>query len=152
MDQPSPSPGSTVGHSLVGTLIAVGLFLVMVTVGISLMTATEAQHVPAAELQLDEIEARECPADVRAEAEIPAARACMNLTLHNVGDAEGIARCEITGEPAGAEARFEASGFHVNSTEIPGGGVRPLLIRVDGAGKAADQIAVTCDLVPPPKG
>jgi hypothetical protein len=149
MDRPSPSPGSTAGHSLVGTLIAFGLLLGMIMLGLSLAAATEARYIPSAKLSGDALEARRCPANVLEDAPNASKRTCMTLTVHNDGDAAGTATCRIIDEPANAEARFE-NGFSVYSIEIPAGSVDPLLIRVDGGGKNATAgVATTCDLVPP---
>jgi hypothetical protein len=149
MDRPSPSPGSTAGQSLVGTLIAFGLLLGMIMLGVSLAAATEARYTPTASLTSDLVAEKDCPANVLDEAPNPARRTCMTLTVVNDGDSSGTARCEITKEPSDAEARFNADGFSVYSFEIAAGAVEPLLIRVDGGGKRATELAGSCDLVPP---
>jgi hypothetical protein len=151
MDRPL-SPASSAGRSLVGTLLAVGLLLAMITTGLTLMAATEARHVPTARFPAAELERQRCPDDVRTAADVPSNRTCMTLTVHNAGDADGTARCEISDEPAGAEARFAANDVHIYSTAIDAGDTRRLPIYVDGGGKNADQIGGTCDLVPPPEG
>ena len=150
MDRPSPSPGSTAGQSLVSTLLAIGLLLAMITTGLTLMAATEARRVPAAELRIDPLAEQRCPSAVIDEADAPSKRACLALGVHNVGAADGIARCEITGVPAGAEARFHANHVHVYASEIAADDTESLLIHVDGAGKDAVLIGGTCDIVPPP--
>ena len=149
MDRPSPSPGSVAGQSLVGTLLALGLLLAMVTTGLTLMAATEARHVPAAELRIDPLAERRCPPDVLDEDGASSKRACLTLTVHNVGAAEGVAECELIGVPAGAEARFHTNHVHVYAPTIAAGEVASLLVHVDGAGKDALAMDATCPLVAP---
>ncbi len=149
MDRPSPSPGSVAGQSLVGTLLALGLLLAMVTTGLTLMAATEARHVPVAELRVDPLAERRCPPDVLDEDGASSKRACLTLTVHNVGTAEALARCEIIGVPSGAEARFHANHVHVYAPTIAAGAVASLLVHVDGAGKDAPTMAAACDVVAP---
>ena len=149
MDRPSPSPGSVAGQSLVGTLLALGLLLAMITTGLTLMAATEARHVPAAELRIDPLVERRCPPDVLDEDGASSRRTCLTMTVHNDGTAEALTRCEITDVPSGAEARFHANHVHVYSPRIAAGGLAPLLIHVDGIGKDAPTIGATCDVVPP---
>lgn len=149
MDRPSPSPGSVAGQSLVGTLLALGLLLAMITTGLTLMAATEARHVPVAELRVDPLVARRCPSDVLDEDGASGKRACFTLSVHNVGAAEGVAECKLIGVPAGTEAKFHANHVHVYSPTIAAGGVASLLVHVDGAGTDAPAIGATCPLVAP---
>ena len=149
MNRPSPSLTSATGASLVGTLLAVGLLLIMMTVGVTLLASTEARNVPLAELQAEPLQALACPAEVRLAAEIPSERSCMSLVVRNVGDAEGLARCELTGQPAGTEARFDANSVHVYTSRIGAGNTEELLVRVDGSGGDTDQLTGACDLVVP---
>ena len=146
----SPSPASTAGQSMVGTLLAIGLLLAMITAGLTLMAATEARHVPKADLLVQPLESRRCPDDVRSEAEVPSDRSCFTLAVENVGDARALARCEITAQPSGAEVRFAANDLSVYSPGVAAGDIDPLLITVDGGGRDADAIGGECRLVPPP--
>ena len=151
MDRPSPSSGSAAGQSLVGTLLAFGLLLAMITAGVTLATATEARFAPTADLRTGTHPlATDCPRAVLHEAEHPAERSCVALTLANVGDSEGTAHCQITDVPDGAEARFVENGISVLSLTIADHATKKLLIRVDGAGKHASELGGVCDLVPPP--
>jgi hypothetical protein len=136
------------GQSLVGTLIAAGVLLAMITAGFTLMAATRAVHESVAMLSADPLAARRCPDDVRAGAE---GRTCAVLTVHNVGDAQGTARCEVVDVPVGASAVFAGNGIHVFSTDIAGGDVEQLLITIDGGGRRAAGIGGTCELIPPPQ-
>ena len=149
MDRPSPSPGSSAGQSLVGTLLAIGALLAMVTTGFTLAAATEARVVPAARIAPALLEQRECPARVLDDAEDPSSRTCHSLTVVNEGDAAGVVTCTISAAPEGATARFDANGVHVYSFEIDANETRTPLIRVDGGGAHAQGLAGTCELVPP---
>ena len=151
MDRPSPSLSSATGASLVGTLVAVGMLLIMITVGLTLMASTESSDVAAAELMAEPLQSLPCPAEVRLEAEIPSERACMSLVVRNVGEADGLARCELTGQLAGTEARFDANDVHVYTSEIGSGDTQELLVRIDGRGGDGEQLAGACDLVAPPQ-
>jgi hypothetical protein len=148
MDRPFPSPGSVAGQSLVGTLLALGLLLAMITTGLTLMAATEARHVPVAELQVDPLVERRCPVDVLAEDGASSKRVCLTLNVQNVGAVEALTRCEITGVPSGMEARFHANHVHVYSPRIAAGAAESLLVHIDGAGTNAP-IGATCDVVSP---
>ena len=152
MHRPSPSLGSATGASLVGTLLAVGALLIMVTVGLTLMASTQSRDLAAAELLAEPLQSLPCPTGVRLEAEIPSERACMSLLVRNVGEADGLARCELTGQLAGTEARFDANDVHVYTSEIGPGDTEELLVRVDGRRGATEQLAGTCNLVTPPQG
>ena len=146
MQRPSPSLGSAAGQSLVGTLIGAGLLLAMITTGITLVAATDARHVPAAQLRADSPVSRHCPSAVLEDAEVPSKRACLTLVVHNDGDATGTATCTISEAPPGTV--FQANGIHVFSTEVEAGAAEPLLIHVDGAGRRPS-VAGTCTLPTP---
>jgi hypothetical protein len=146
MQRPSPSLGSAAGQSLVGTLIGAGLLLAMITTGLTLVAATDARHVPAAQFHVETPVSRPCPAAVLDDARAPSKRACLTLVVHNDGDADGTAICTIGDAPPATV--FQANGIHVFSTELEAGAAEPLLIRVDGAGRHPS-VAGTCTLPTP---
>jgi hypothetical protein len=150
MARPSPSPGSTAGQSLVGTLLAIGALLAMVTTGFTLAAATEARFVLTARVAAPELEQRDCPAHVLQETEDPSSRTCHVLTVVNDGDAAGVVRCEITDAPEDSIARFDHNGVSVYSFDIDAHETRTPLIRVDDGGAHAAGLAGTCTLVPIP--
>jgi hypothetical protein len=151
MDRPSPSPNSSAGESLVGTLVRMGLLLVMIAAGVALLGATRARVVPVAEIRTGLVSTTPCPAEVRDEEGASPTRTCMNLAVQNRGEAAGLATCSISDLTPGAVALFAANDAHVYSTNVEPGATEELLVRVDGGGEAATPLVVDCGVVAPPE-
>ncbi|MBA3691195.1 MAG: hypothetical protein H0W82_07265 [Actinobacteria bacterium] len=147
MDLPSLAPTSATGDSLVGTLLGLGLMLVMVAAGVALVTGTQALVVPIARIQTGPATSTPCPPTVRDEQGASETRTCMNLVVQNLGDAAGTASCTISDLTPGVESRFAANGAHITSTNVQPGATEELLVRIDGAGDSASPLVVDCGAV-----
>jgi hypothetical protein len=150
MDRPSPSPASPTGESLVGTLLRLGLLLVMIAAGVAMLGATRARVEPVAEIRAGLVSTTPCPAEVRDQEGASPTRTCMNLAVQNRGRAAGLATCTISDLTPGAVARFAANDAHVYTTNVEPGATEELLVRVDGTGEDATPLVVDCGVARPP--
>jgi hypothetical protein len=150
MDRPSPSPASPTGESLVGTLLRLGLLLVMIAAGVAILGATQPRAVPVAEIRAGLVSTTPCPAEVRDEEGASPTRTCMNLAVQNRGRAAGLATCTISDLTPGAVALFAANDAHVYTTNVEPGATEELLVRVDGTGEDATPLVVDCGVARPP--
>lgn len=149
MDLPSRSPGSPTGDSLVGTLLGLGLLLVMIAAGIALVSTTQARVVPVAEIRTGPATTTPCPPEVRDQDGASSTRTCMNLAVQNLGQAAGVATCTISDLTPGVVARFAVNGAHTYSTNVEPGATEELLVRMDGAGENATPLVVDCRAAAP---
>jgi hypothetical protein len=147
MPRPRLDRSSDAGNSLVGTLLALGLLLAMVTGGIALLVSTESRTVPTAEIRLGAIAFQPCPARITKVAEDGTVH-CAGLPVLNSGQAQGLARCSLFDGTHGI-AVFDTNGTHVGSIELAPGQTDELLMRIEGAQKPTLPIA-ECASVPPP--
>jgi hypothetical protein len=150
MDRPSPSPASPTGESLVGTLLRLGLLLVMIAAGVAMLGATRARVEPVAEIRAGLVSTTPCPAEVRDQEGASPTRTCMNLAVQNRGRAAGLATCTISDLTPGAVALFAANDAHVYTTNVEPGATEELLVRVDGTGEDATPLVVDCGVARPP--
>jgi hypothetical protein len=151
MEHPSPSPTSPTGESLVGTLVRLGLLLVMIAAGVALLGSTQARVMPVAEISAGLVSSTPCPAEVRDQEGASPTRTCMNLAVQNRGRAAGLATCSISDLTPGAVALFAANDAHVYTTKVEPGATEELLVRVDGGGETATPLVVDCGVVAPPE-
>ena len=145
MTRPRLDPSSPAGNSLVGTLLALGLLLAMVTGGIALMVSTESQTEPAAEIRLGAVAFQPCPARIT-QASADGTVHCAGLPVLNAGQAQGLARCTLF-DGARGTAVFDTNGTHIGSIELAPGQTDELLVRIEGAQKPTLPIA-ECTSVP----
>jgi hypothetical protein len=148
MDRSFASPTSPAGDSLVGTLLGLGLLLVLVAVGVALLSSTQARVAPVAEIRTGPATTTECPPEILDQQGASTGRTCMNLTVQNVGRAAGLATCTIADLTPGVVARFAVSDGHVYSTNVEPGATEQLLVRIDGDGTAATPLVVDCRAAP----
>lgn len=144
MDRPSLSPASSAGDSLVGTLLGVGLMLVLIAVGVALLSTTQRRDVPVAEISTGPATTTPCPPEVRDQEGASPDRRCVNLAVRNLGQAAGLATCTIDDLTPGVVSRFAANGAHVASTNVEPGATVELLVRVDGPAGSAGPLVVDC--------
>jgi hypothetical protein len=150
MESPSPSPASQTGESLVGTLLRLGLLLVMIAAGVAMLSTTQARVVPVAEIRTGLVSTTPCPAEVRDREGASPTRTCMNLAVQNRGRAAGLATCTISDLTPGAVALFAANDAHIYTTNVEPGATEELLVQVDGGGENATPLVVDCGAVGPP--
>jgi hypothetical protein len=151
MALPSRSPASPTGDSLVGTLLGLGLLLVMIAAGVALISTTQAQVVPVAEIRTGSVTTTPCPPEVSDEQGASPTRTCMNLAVENLGQAAGLATCTISDLVPDVVARFAANDAHVYSTNVEAGATEELLVRLDGAGETPAPLVVDCRAVAAPE-
>jgi hypothetical protein len=146
MRRPRLDRSSAAGNSLVGTLLALGLLLAMVTGGIALMVSTEGRTEPVAEIRLGPIAFEPCPAMVtQASADATTLR-CAGVPVLNTGQAQGLARCMLF-DGARGSATFDTNGTHVGSIEVAPGTTEELLVRIEGEQNPTLPVA-ECSSVP----
>lgn len=138
MSRPRLDRRSDAGNSLVGTLLALGLLVAMVTGGIALMVSTESQTVAAAEIRIGPIAPRPCPKSSTHAAD-DATVHCAGLPVLNSGEAKGLAHCSLFDGTNGI-AVFD-NGTHVGSIELAPGQTDELLVWIEGAKKPTLPIA-----------
>lgn len=151
MRLPSRSPASPTGDSLVGTLLGLGLLLVMIAAGIALLSSTQGRDVPAAEIRTGPSTTTPCPVEVLDEVGASPTRTCMNLAVENLGGAAALVTCTIADLTPGVVARFAVSGGNTYRTNVEPGATEELLVRIDGAGERAAPLGVDCGVVAPPE-
>lgn len=151
MDLRSRSLSSSTGDSLVGTLLGLGLLLVMVAAGIALVGSTQARVVLVAEIRAGLVTTTPCPPEVLDEVGASPARTCVHLAVQNRGEAAGVATCTITDLTPGVVSRFAINGAHIYSTNVEAGATEELLVRIDGAGEKAAPLVVDCGAAPTPE-
>ena len=132
MRAPLVERATPVAGSMVGTLLALGLLLTMVTGGVALIASTEGRPDAVARIAYSDPTFQACPAALRQSTPDPAALRCANVSVVNEGTTEGIARCLLTDGVKG-EARFGLEGLHVFSVEMAPGATEELLVRIEGA-------------------
>jgi hypothetical protein len=137
-----------VAGSMVGTLLALGLLLAMVTAGIALVASTEGRPDTTAEIRYRDPAFQPCPASLRRTTPDPATLRCASVPVTNEGLGEGIARCLLTDGVRG-EARFGLEGIHIHTVELAPGATEELLVRIEGAREPSLPL-VTCTSEPPP--
>ena len=120
---------SDAGNSLVGTLLALGLLLAMVTAGIALMATTQGRPEPA-EIRMASIAFAPCPASVTDTAGKAATLRCALVPVLNTGEAAGLARCMLFDGTRGT-ATFEVTGTHVDSFDLAPGPPQELLVLIE---------------------
>jgi hypothetical protein len=147
MEHPSRSPASPIGESLVGTLLALGLLLVMIVGGVALVSTTQARVVPVAEIRTGPVTTTSCPPEVRDQEGASPTRTCMNLAVQNLGQAAGLATCTIADLTPDVTARFAVNDGHIYSTNVEPGATEELLVWVDGDGENATPLVVDCRAV-----
>ena len=145
MSRPRLDRRSDAGNSLVGTLLALGLLVAMVTGGIALMVSTQSQAVSAAEIRIGPIAPRPCPKSPTHADDDDDTVHCAGLPVLNSGQAQGLAHCTLFDGTSGT-AVFD-NGTHVGSVELAPGQTDELLIRIEGAKKPTLPIA-ECSSVP----
>ena len=153
MELPAHPVTSAARASLIGTLLAVGLMLAMLTAGVTLIATTQSEIVPTAHISAGLLHGASCPASLRHESArhdhgSAPSRFCQSLAVENRGSAAGLAVCTI-GEIRGIEPRFIANGSSVYSAEIGAHSTENFLLRVDdlrgeGAGKDAVPLVIGC--------
>jgi hypothetical protein len=144
MRRPPLDRSSAAGDSLVGTLLALGLLLAMVTTGVALMASTQGRPGTAAEIRIGPIVFEPCPPAPNSQ-DATALR-CAGVPVLNSGGTDGLARCTLTDGARGV-AVFDGNGAHVSSIELAAGATGSLLIRIEGAQKPTLPI-VECASVP----
>ena len=144
MRRPPLDRSSAAGDSLVGTLLALGLLLAMVTTGVALMASTQGRPGPAAEIRISTIAFEPCPPAPNSQH--AATLRCAGVPVLNSGGTGGLARCTLTDGARGV-AVFDGNGTHVSSTELAPGATDLLIIRIEGAQRPTLPI-VECTSVP----
>jgi len=144
MPRPPLDRRSFAGNSLVGTLLALGLLVAMVTGGVALVVSTESRTVAAAEIRIGPIAPRPCPKSSPHAADDPTVH-CAGLPVLNSGEAQGLAHCILYDGTSGT-AVFD-NGTHVGSIELAPGQTDELLVRIEGTKKPTLPIA-ECSSVP----
>ena len=145
MSRPRLDRRSDAGNSLVGTLLALGLLVAMVTGGIALMVSTQSQAVSAAEIRIGPVAFQPCPTRIT-KASADGTVRCAGLPVLNSGQAQGLAHCMLFDGTSGT-AVFDTNGTHVGSIELAPGQTDELLVRIEGAKKPTLPIA-ECSSVP----
>jgi hypothetical protein len=145
MPRPRLDRSSHAGNSLIGTLLALGLLLAMVTGGIALVVSTESQTVPGAEIRIGPVAFQPCPTRIT-KASADGTVRCAGLPVLNSGQAQGLAHCTLFDGTSGT-AVFDTNGTHVGSIELAPGQTDELLVRIEGAKKPTLPIA-ECSSVP----
>jgi hypothetical protein len=132
MRRPQLDRSSAAGDSLVGTLLALGLLLAMVTTGVALMASTQGRPETAAQIRIGTIAFQPCPTAVTDAAQDAATLRCAGVSVSNSGEADGLARCSLLDGARGV-AIFDGNGTHVTSVVMSPGATNELLVRIEGA-------------------